>query len=303
MGRLQKQNEEENQKSFITATDIGSDLKALKTLEDFAKMLKSGEHLGLPGEIVVKLLELIQKSAASGKENVSANKAIRELEKELSTQRDRNKMLEKELNGLKQAYEDVSKKLQEASKQEDLKARITELEEGMKSKDLQMVKTTQTYQQQIEELNKKLQNSEKLREQSNATSKEFERKLNLYEEQIETLKSTVQQSELRHTDEMQKLGASESKSKLELNEMKSKISELNSKIEELKKENEELKNKLTEEQQKNQKAAHSTSNQNPEYYMNLIKELEKSYSDKLWQLRGNSDKLEKEVCNRKRIVL
>ena len=155
MGRLQKQNAEDNQKSFISSPDMSSELKELKTLEDLANLLKSGEHLGLPGEIVVKLLELIQKSAASGKENIGVNN--------------------------------------------------------------------------------------------------------------------------------------------ETNELKSKMRELNVKIEQLEKENEELKNKLTAEQQKNQKSAH---NQNSEYYMNLIKDLEKSYSDKLWQLRSLSDRLEKEVCAR-----
>lgn len=219
-------------------------MKSLRTLEDFAKLLKSGEHLGLPGEIVIGLLDLIKKDSTSSNKRDPSNKGLKETEQELAYQIDKTKMLEKELESLGAAYKDV-----------------------------------------LQQLNSK--SAEKSKETTTSTSaKEYERRIKYYGEQLESLtaeKQRLETSELKLKEENQKLLKAEAQAKAEIAELKKKI--------------ESLMSSAKEESPKHTKTFHPLDNENPEYFINLVKDVEKNYAEKVNHLRSLSEKLEKEVTN------
>ena len=238
VSKLQQQGDSKG--SFITSTNTNSNLKSLRTLEDLAKLLKSGEHLGLPGEIVIGLLDLIRKETTSGKNE--GGRGMKESEKELVFQIEKAKTLEKDLKSLEAAYNDV-----------------------------------------LQQLNSK--NAEKSKDASSASSKEYERRIKYYVEQIESLtteKQRLEASETKLREENQKLAKEEAKAKAEIAELRSKIEGLMSKTH-------------TEPSPQSTRTYHPLDNQNPEYYINLVNDLEKTYSENVVHLRNLSDKLEKEV--------
>lgn len=244
---ISKLQQNDGKGSFITS-NTSSSLKSLRTLEDFAKMLKSGEHLGLPGEIIISLLDLIKKDGGGlsvqghgTARDTTAIKSQKELERMLNYQMGRVKELEKELETQRENYENMMKE----KKQSETKDRYKKEEQNLNS--------------------------------------DFERRVKNYEEQIENLKIAQKRADnegARLKEENQRLLSLESK-------LRDEIATLTQKYQDA------LSN--ANEDSSDKKSFHPMDNQNPEYYINLVKDLEKNYADKITQLQNSNEKLEKEV--------
>ena len=257
---------------MVTGTNLSSPaVKSLRSLDELESLLKSGEHLGLPGEIVISLLQAIQKSSSTTGKDPNA-RAQKEADRMVKYHMVRATELEKELQTQNQDKSDLQRK-------------IARLEEELSEKDADMKNTMKNHQEQTDRRNSSQGSSSELEQQVKRLREENDR-LSMSEKQLKEESRRFNSLETRLRDDITKLSDSEKALKKEVEDLKKQLASASK--------------NSAEENSSNSQSFHPMDSQNPEYYINLVKDLEKNYEDKIAQLQTQNDQLEKQVEFHKR---